>query len=135
MRKIIYGGDWRPIPPEGWISIPQSEQDLTTPLKQDAASVDAIFTEHQFEHLTLIENINCLREYRRVLRSGGILRLVMPMIDQLVKFRDGSALSESFTKFQLSHYYPEEFAALERLGINPNSHGQPFLFDSLLKKH
>jgi predicted SAM-dependent methyltransferase/glycosyltransferase involved in cell wall biosynthesis len=48
-------------------------------------SVDAIYSEHFIEHLTQAEGIALLRECRRVLRSGGVVRLATPDLDEVVR--------------------------------------------------
>jgi ubiquinone/menaquinone biosynthesis C-methylase UbiE len=44
----------------------------------DDGSVQGIFTEHCLEHLTLEECRKVLREFRRILKKGGIARIVVP---------------------------------------------------------
>jgi len=48
-------------------------------------SVDGIYSEHFFEHLTQAEGLGFLRECRRVLKRGGVVRIAMPDLDELVK--------------------------------------------------
>jgi len=52
--------------------------DVTRPLPFRNASIDAIFTEHMVEHLTYEEAFRLARECARVLRPGGVLRVVVP---------------------------------------------------------
>lgn len=52
--------------------------DLTQPLGFDSASADAIYASHLLEHLYLEDALSLLSECRRVLKPGGILRLVLP---------------------------------------------------------
>ncbi len=47
-------------------------------------SVDGIYSEHFFEHLTQAEGLRFLRECRRVLKPGGIVRVAMPDLDAFV---------------------------------------------------
>ncbi|GAA4965537.1 hypothetical protein GCM10023225_05800 [Kineococcus glutinatus] len=69
----------------GWINIdidPQYQPDLVHDLSlgipaQDG-SVDFIHSEHVFEHLSLEAGIRLMRECRRVLRPGGVVRIAMP---------------------------------------------------------
>lgn len=49
------------------------------------ASVDAIYSEHFIEHLTQAEGIALLRECRRVLRPGGVVRMATPDLDEVVR--------------------------------------------------
>lgn len=48
-------------------------------------SVDGIYSEHFFEHLTQAEGLRFLRECRRVLKHGGRIRIAMPDLDELVQ--------------------------------------------------
>ncbi|WP_367156086.1 glycosyltransferase [Methylomonas sp. HYX-M1] len=48
-------------------------------------SVDGIYSEHFFEHLTQAEGLGFLRECRRVLKPGGVVRIAMPDLDDLVR--------------------------------------------------
>ena len=48
-------------------------------------AVDGVYSEHFFEHLTQAEGLCFLRECRRVLKRGGVVRIAMPDLDELVK--------------------------------------------------
>lgn len=132
--RIIYGGHWDATP-FGWVSIPESLQDITKPLAIGDNQADAIFTEHCLEHLSMIDAINFFREAKRVLKPRGVIRTVAPFIDQMVKFKDDHAFSRNYARTTLQQYYPQESAELEKLGLNFVDHGKAFMFDSLLKKH
>ena len=76
------------------------------------ADVDAIFAEHFLEHLTLAEGLRFLRECRRVLGDGGVLRLSTPNLDWV----------------WLTHYKPPAELSIEEqltgcLEINRAFHG------------
>ncbi|MBU1215121.1 MAG: glycosyltransferase [Gammaproteobacteria bacterium] len=47
-------------------------------------SVDGVYSEHFFEHLTQAEGLRFLRECRRVLKPGAFVRIAMPDLDELV---------------------------------------------------
>jgi len=47
-------------------------------------TVDGVYSEHFFEHLTQAEGLGFLRETRRVLKPGGIVRVAMPDLDAFV---------------------------------------------------
>jgi predicted SAM-dependent methyltransferase len=40
--------------------------------------IGGIFTEHMLEHIGFADGLKLLKEYRRVLRPGGVLRVVVP---------------------------------------------------------
>lgn len=48
-------------------------------------TVDGVYSEHFFEHLTQAEGLGFLRECRRVLKPGGVVRVAMPDLDAFVR--------------------------------------------------
>jgi predicted SAM-dependent methyltransferase/glycosyltransferase involved in cell wall biosynthesis len=48
-------------------------------------SVKGVYSEHFFEHLTQAEGLRFMRECRRVLKSGGRVRVAMPDLDEIVQ--------------------------------------------------
>lgn len=58
--------------------------DLRRPLPFPDASVDAIFAEHLLEHLSFPSGVRLLRECRRVLRRGSVVRLGVPDLDRYI---------------------------------------------------
>jgi len=53
--------------------------------KFNDSSVDLIYCCHMFEHLNKKEALIALRNWHRVLKVGGILRLAVPDFEQVVK--------------------------------------------------
>ena len=80
---------------EGWINIDNnSDKNIEKldinwnlakgiPFKDD--SVDFIFNEHFLEHLTVEEGQIFLKECKRVLKNGGIMRISMPDLERSMK--------------------------------------------------
>lgn len=134
--KLILGNHWTEAP-EGWTILKEEDQDITKRFQfLDDDSVDVIFTEHVVEHCNLIGGINYFKESYRVLKPGGILRTVCPMIDRLIEFRDDfDYIRKNYIRNSLAPYYKAEEEALKELGINIEHHGLPFLIDSLIKNH
>jgi predicted SAM-dependent methyltransferase len=58
---------------------------LTKPLPYKDKSVDAIFHEHFIEHLTKTEAESFLKECRRVLKPGTVMRIGWPDLNLLLK--------------------------------------------------
>ena len=54
------------------------ELDARQPLPFTSGCVDWVYAEHVIEHITLDEAIGWLREVRRVLAPGGVVRLTTP---------------------------------------------------------
>lgn len=88
--RLHLGSATRRIP--GWVNVDFLRPgrrldlywDLRRPLPYPTGSVDAVFAEHLFEHLTFDEGVRLLRECRRVLQSGGTLRVGVPDLDRYV---------------------------------------------------
>ena len=51
----------------------------------DDASVDVIYSSHSFEYFDRFEAVDILKEWRRVLKVGGVLRLSVPDFKALIK--------------------------------------------------
>jgi predicted SAM-dependent methyltransferase len=87
--KLHFGCGPRILP--NWVNIdgwPFPGIDIATDLRQplpfNDASCQLIFTEHVFEHIDADFRLPVLREFRRVLRPGGTLRIVVPDCEQFV---------------------------------------------------
>jgi len=74
----------------GWVNIdiePGADLvlDVRHKLPFDDNSVDYIFNEHFFEHLSFEEGLKTLRDFHRCLKVGGVLRIAMPNLDDLIQ--------------------------------------------------
>lgn len=79
---------------KGWINIDNNSDDniekldlnwdLRNPLPYDDDSVDFIFNEHFIEHLTVEEGQAAIRDFMRVLKPGGIMRIATPDLEVTV---------------------------------------------------
>jgi predicted SAM-dependent methyltransferase len=69
---------------DGWINMDlfggavDVAWNVLNPLPFDDGSVHAVFSEHFLEHLSITDAVNFLAECRRVLQSGGVLRIGVP---------------------------------------------------------
>jgi predicted SAM-dependent methyltransferase len=77
---------------DGWVNVdvtisekPDVIADLTTSLPFASASADYIHTEDFIEHVDLEHGRDFLRECFRVLRPGGVMRLLTPDLEALVR--------------------------------------------------
>jgi SAM-dependent methyltransferase len=68
--------------------------DLTAPLPYPDGAFEAAFGSHVLEHLTPDEASGVLRELHRVLRPGGIVRISVPDLDQVIASYDPSSPDE-----------------------------------------
>jgi predicted SAM-dependent methyltransferase len=55
-----------------------TQLDITEPLPFEDGSIDWVYAEHLIEHVPLPDAINWLAEVRRILTSGGLLRITTP---------------------------------------------------------
>lgn len=73
---------------EGWVNIDNNSDnnikkldlnwDLRNPLPYEDNSVDMIYNEHFLEHLTVEEALVSLKDFIRVLKPGGVMRIAIP---------------------------------------------------------
>ncbi|QMU76565.1 class I SAM-dependent methyltransferase [Streptacidiphilus sp. PB12-B1b] len=70
-----------------------TQLDISEPLPFADASVDWVYAEHLIEHVTMPVAVGWLREVRRVLRPGGVLRLTTP---DLARYLNGYASDDGF---------------------------------------
>lgn len=134
--KLILGGHWNKGP-EGWTPLTERDQDITRRLKWADNSVDVIFTEHVIEHITFLQAIGFMKEAKRVLKPGGIFRVVAPMVDVFseAEFREPDYLMKRYCQEQMAPYYKDEVAALQSLDLDLTVSILPFLTDFLVRKH
>lgn len=59
--------------------------DLRYPLLIDSNAVDGIFCEHTMEHLTYSQVDQLMGECYRILKPGGILRIIVPDVSKFVE--------------------------------------------------
>ncbi|MDP2143559.1 MAG: methyltransferase domain-containing protein [Gallionella sp.] len=62
--------------------------DLCKPLPYASDTVDAIFSSHVLEHLFIDEVERLISECRRVLKPGGVCRVVVPDLEKIVALYD-----------------------------------------------
>lgn len=87
--NIGCGRVWHPY----WINLdhqPTSPEvrafDIRKPLPFEDGTVDAVYASHVLEHLDFEEGTRLLRECRRVLKPGGVVRIVVPDLEDLCRF-------------------------------------------------
>lgn len=84
-------------PQKQFISFAKKEKILwanaTKRIPEDTASVDVVYSSHMIEHIEKEEVKIFLKEARRILKSGGILRIAVPNIKHHVEnyLQDGDA--------------------------------------------
>lgn len=82
---------------QGWVNLDLARPgrrldlrwDLRRPLPFPTGSVEAIFAEHLLEHLTVGQGLGVVRECRRLLGQGGVLRIGVPDLSRYVRSYQG----------------------------------------------
>lgn len=133
MLNIGCGTDYK----VGWINIDNNSDnninnldlnwDLRNPLPFQDNSVDYIFNEHFLEHLTLEEAQKSMKDFMRVLKKGGVMRIAMPnLVDVVELYNNPNWKSEAFLKkFGLDFVKTKA----ELININFRWWGHKWLYD------
>lgn len=68
---------------DGWLNLQEQNGDITKPLNFSDNSVDYIFSEHVWEHVTPLQGFRAFKECRRILKPGGVLRVIVPNVKSI----------------------------------------------------
>lgn len=66
------------------VGYPDVLADIAEHIPLKSGTADLVFSRATMEHLTYRELLNCLLETRRVLKRGGVVRMVLPDTDKIV---------------------------------------------------
>ena len=72
---------------DGWQNF-DADLDITNPLPFDDNNIDFILAEHVVEHIRYRQAVMFLTECRRVLRPGGVARIIVPSIERVMLYAD-----------------------------------------------
>lgn len=90
--------------------------DLRQKLPFTDQTVDCIYTSHTLEHLTRKAGRQLLSESYRVLKSGGVMRIVVPDLKTIVEnYMEGKIKADEFLDNLLVHYVEEHDTRLRTL--------------------
>ena len=115
--------------------------DLRFPFKIETNSIDGIFSEHTFEHLSHQEVDNALSESYRILKTEAIIRIIVPDLSILIE-RYCSNDDEWFQNWQdlvlkdpSRHYMKKYFTKMFAVNFTASyySHKSCWDFESLEK--
>src|SRR5262245_36602739 len=95
--------------------------DIRRPLPLPDASAEGIFSEHCLEHVTYDDCLPVLRDLRRILKPGGVLRLIVP---------DGGLYLDLYHRSRQGEKV--EFPYVERSGAADLAHDSRFGFTPML---
>ena len=137
LKKIIYS-----IVPAS-VGLPNADwpentmwMDLTKPFNFKNESVDIVYSSHTFEHLTYEETTFVLKECYRILKPGGLIRVIVPdfqiFIDDYLENKAKDPSLAAFKFHQTSGYFeipvPNTFKGLLKFYFKrKNNHA--FLYD------
>jgi SAM-dependent methyltransferase len=95
--------------------------DVTRPFRFDDDTFEAVYASHLLEHLDPGVAERCLKEIRRVLRSGGVLRLAVPDLDEVVAQYDPSDPDGFLAGLYEAHSGRRSHSSLHRWMYNARS--------------
>lgn len=124
---------------DGWINIDNNSDnniqkldinwDLRMPLPFPDNSADFIYNEHFLEHLTVEEGISAIKDFYRVLKPRGVMRIAMPDLESTVNAYFDENWKENnksfFEKFGLTFIQTRA----ERINIGFRWWGHKWLYD------
>ena len=94
---------------------------------------DYVYAEHIIEHIEYHEGCFMLRECRRVLKSGGVVRIVTPSISFLLGLfsTDRSAVQDSYLNWSVKNYVHPSLPPLPAFTFNlfVRAWGHRFIYD------
>ena len=115
----------------GWVNVDIEEQyepdlrhDLSQGLPYADGTVDAVYSEHFFEHLTLADGVGLMAECLRVLRRGGVLRIAMPDLTTIVEAYRGDWRDQAWLAA-----YPQIRTAAQMLNTGMRAWEHRYLYD------
>ncbi len=124
---------------EGWINIDNNSDgniqmldlnwDLRNPLPFDDNSIDYIFNEHFLEHLTVEEGQRALKDFLRVLKPQGIMRIAMPDLESIVAIYNDPNWKEKLMPFLNKFGLGFIESRAELININFRAWGHQWLYD------
>jgi predicted SAM-dependent methyltransferase len=100
-------------------------------------SVDVIFTEHVLEHISFVDCISFMRQSRRILKPGGVLRVFSPMIERILTVSLDDEKSRQYIHNQLVGVHQKENEILKKqLGLDGvHQFRKTFMLNDIFSEH
>jgi len=132
--RVVLGGHWGQN--RGWLILGREEQDITKPLMFEDESIDVLFTEQVIDHIPVTAAAAFFKEARRVLKPGGTLRTVCPMLERILEpVASGDSDSERRRLEFLCGRYSQEMAPLDGAGPDARAaHAGLFRMNELFRE-
>jgi predicted SAM-dependent methyltransferase len=89
--------------------------DLTRPFPWKAGSVDIVYTSHLLEHLSRDEGHEFLRQCHRVLRGGGVIRIVVPDLAWFIREYKERRLPSEYLLERMDVLYTRHRSSLKNI--------------------
>jgi predicted SAM-dependent methyltransferase len=134
-KQFLNAGCGTSVPPEfvnvdyHWCPGVDLCWDLRRPLPLRAASFDGIYSEHCLEHIAYDDAVALLKQFKRLLRPGGIVRLVVPDAELYLKLYARSQAGEKVSFPYEPNPPPPHFTALQAVNRIFRNHGHQFAYD------
>jgi predicted SAM-dependent methyltransferase len=113
--KVIFGSHW--FDTQEWLVFNEEEQNIKKPLIFSNESVDVIYTEHVIEHVQFLDAVAFIQESKRILKSGGVFRVVCPMVERIMS----AGFSDKNGKIFVHNFietWSDEDKLMNELGLN-----------------
>lgn len=79
--------------------------DLRKELPDEDGSVNYIYCSHLLEHFEKYQSLKLLRECRRILKRGGMMRIVLPDLEKVIdEYRDADSFNREFYGYDKDKY-------------------------------
>ena len=135
--KLHIGGGWHVI--EGWLNTDIAlisgvmHMDATRPFPIEDETFQYIFSEHMIEHIPYEHFVTMLCECRRVMRTGGVIRITTPDLNALAGLLSSprSQRQERYIAFFSKHFLSKNHPHTPAAMINAffKSWGHTFIYD------
>jgi predicted SAM-dependent methyltransferase len=107
--------------------------DATKPFPLPDQAFNFIYSEHMIEHVPWECGFGMLQECFRIMKPGGVIRIVTPDLNHLIKVtrEDADAADQAYVKWYLGHHFPDAALPGNTWLLNKfvRSWGHQFIYD------
>ncbi len=104
--------------------------DVTKPFPFTSSSFNGIYTEHCLEHVAFSQCRLALKEFHRLLKPGGILRIILPDAGKYLKLYNQSLNGESVSFPYSNEDDPNIYSPIVSVNRVFRNYGHQFAYDS-----